>query len=139
LPSYRRAYSLHEKEIKMSDYPLEIEKITKTKKVRTRDATVVMEDDECSRIYFWTDKIIFSVCTLLPGQKTPVDQGHKGSYEVIYCIQGHVVVFLPDENRYEELYEEDALCLAEGVPHQAINVGDTISKLSWSLAPHLGR
>jgi hypothetical protein len=60
----------------MSEYPLKMEKLTRAKRVRKGEATVVMEDDECSRIYFWTDRIIFSVCTLLPGQKTPLDSGH---------------------------------------------------------------
>ena len=123
----------------MSEYLQKNEKITKAKMVRMRDATVIMEDDECSRIYFWTDKIIFSVCTLLPGQRTPLDEGHEGAHEVIYCIEGHAVVYLPDEERYEELFEGDALCLPDGAPHVGINVGDTVAKLSWSLAPHMGR
>jgi mannose-6-phosphate isomerase-like protein (cupin superfamily) len=123
----------------MSDYPLKMEKISRAKRVRMTDATVIMEDDECSRIYFWTDKIIFSVCTLLPGQRTPMDKGHAGAHEVIYCIQGHTVIYLPDEKRYEELFEGDALCLPDGAPHEAVNVGDVVAKLSWSLAPHMGR
>jgi len=123
----------------MSDYPVEVEKITRAKKVDEQGATVVMEDDECSRIYFWTDKIIFSVCTIIPGQKTPMDHGHDGAYEVIYCIEGNVVVFLPDENRYEELKQGAALCLPERAKHQVINVGSEVAKLSWSLAPHIGR
>jgi len=123
---------------KMGKYP-EIEIIKSTKKVKEKEATLIMEEDECSRIYFRTDKIIFSVSTLLPGQKTPMDPGHKGAHEIIYCIQGRVVVFLPDEERYEELNEGDALCLLEGTSHQVINVGDKLAKLSWSLAPHLGR
>ena len=123
----------------MSDYPVEIEKITKAKKVDEKSATVIMEDDECTRIYFWTDKIIFSVCTLVPGQKTPMDPGHNGSYEVIYCIEGNVVVFLPDENRYVELEKGGALCLPDGAKHQVFNVGLEIAKLSWSLAPEIGR
>ena len=123
----------------MGGYPLKMEKLTEAKRVRMGDATVVMEDDECSRIYFWTDRIIFSVCTLLPGQRTPLDPGHKGAHEVIYCIQGHTVIHLPEEERYEELCEGDALCLPDGAPHVAINVGDVMAKLSWSLAPHMGR
>ena len=67
----------------MSGYPVKMEKLTKAKKVRMSDATVVMEGDECSRIYFWTDRIIFSVCTLLPGQRTPLDPGHKGAHEAV--------------------------------------------------------
>ena len=123
----------------MSIYPEHPEKIQKAKKVTQQTATLIMEDEECTRIYFWTDKIIFSVCTLLPGQKTPIDPGHKEAYEIIYCIVGNVVVFLPDEERYEELKEGDALCLPEGAKHQAINVGNEVSKLSWSLAPHMGQ
>jgi uncharacterized cupin superfamily protein len=123
----------------MSIYPVRPEKIQKAKKVTQQTAMLIMEDEECSRIYFWTDKIIFSVCTLLPGQKTPMDPGHKEAYEIIYCIAGNVVVHLPDENRYEELKEGDALCLPEGAKHQAINVGAEISRLSWSLAPHMGQ
>ena len=123
----------------MGEYPLNMEKLTRAKRVRREEATVVMEDDECSRIYFWTDRIIFSVCTLLPGQRTPLDPGHRGAHEVIYCIQGHVVVHLPAEERYEELSEGDALCLPDGAPHVGINVGNSVAKLSWSLAPHMGR
>jgi uncharacterized cupin superfamily protein len=125
--------------ITVSDYPITAEKIGKTKKVDQRTATLVMEEDECTRIYFWTDKIIFSVSTILPGQKTPMDPGHAGANEVVYCIEGNVVVFLPDEKRYEELRKDEALCLADGTKHQVINVGTEIAKLSWSLAPHMGR
>ena len=123
----------------MSSYPIRLEKIQKAKKVTEQTATLIMEDEECSRIYYWTDKIIFSVCTLLPGQKTPMDPGHKDAHEIIYCIAGNVVVSLPDENRYEELKQGDALCLPGGAKHQAINVGTEVSKLSWSLAPHIGQ
>ena len=98
-----------------------------------------MEDDECSRVYFWTDKILFSVCTLLPGQRTPMDPGHKDAHEVVYCIRGKVVFYIPNENKYLEMDMGDALCLPAGSPHMAINIGDEIAKLSWSLAPHIGR
>jgi mannose-6-phosphate isomerase-like protein (cupin superfamily) len=111
----------------------------KAVKVGKNEVPVIMEDNECSRLYFWTDKIIFSVCTLLPGQSTPMDPGHKGAYEIIFCIKGEVVVHLPDEDRYEKLDEDDALCLPDGAKHKAINVGESIAKLSWSLAPHMGQ
>ncbi len=114
-------------------------KIERAKKVSEDEATILIEDDECSRIYFWTDKIIFSVCTLLPGQRTPMDPGHKDAHEIIYCIKGNVVIHLPDENRYIGMREGDALCLPSAAPHMAINVGDEIVKLSWSLAPHIGQ
>jgi quercetin dioxygenase-like cupin family protein len=123
----------------MSDHPVEVQKIEKSTKVTEDGATLVMEEEECTRIYFWTDRIIFSVSTILPGQKTPMDPGHSGAHEVVYCIQGNVAVSLPDENRYESLKEGEALCLSEGARHQVINVGTDIARLSWSLAPHIGR
>ncbi len=121
----------------MEKFKMQIDK--KAVKVTERDVPILMEDDECSRIYFWTDKIIFSVCTLLPGQTTPMDPGHKGAHEIVYCIQGEVVFHLPDEDRYERIQEGDALCLPDGAPHKAINVGEKVAKLSWSLAPHMGQ
>ena len=111
----------------------------KAMKVRGNEAKVIMEDDEFSRIYFWTDKIIFSTCTLLPGQRTPMDPGHSDAHEIVYCMEGNVVFHLPDEDTYLDLQPGDALCLPSGAPHMAINVGENIAKLSWSLAPHIGQ
>ena len=115
------------------------ERIDRAKKVSESGAFLIMEEDECSRIYFFTDKLIFTVSTLLPGQKTPLDTGHKDAYEIVYCIQGKAVLHLPQEDRYEKLEQGDAVCIPSGESHQVINVGESLVKLSWSLAPHMGK
>lgn len=115
------------------------EHIKEAKKISEKDAFVLMEDDECSKIYFRTDKLVFTVSSLLPGQRTPMDSGHSGADEVVYCIEGNLVIHLPDEKRYVELTGGDALCIPENKKHMAINVGDTIAKSVWSLAPGMGK
>ena len=119
-------------------YP-EIVKVTSAKKVTEDEAFTVMEGDECSRIYFRTDKIIFTVSTLLPGQKSPMDDGHNNAHEIVYCIAGEVVIHFPDEERYVKLKQGDAVCIPAGANHMAINVGNELTKMSWSLAPDMGK
>lgn len=115
------------------------EKIREIRVVRKAEAEVVMEDDECTKFYFWTDKLIFSTCTIPVSGKSTLDKGHQGAHEVCYNIQGRVVVHFPEKNKYVELNQGDAVLIPEAEPHRVINIGDTMAKLSWSCAPHIGQ
>lgn len=106
--------------------------------VHERDATVLIEGDECSLVYVHTDKLLFAVSTLLPGQRSSLDPGHVGAHEVVYVIQGTVVLEFPQLTRNVRLEPGDALLIPEGEPHTLYNVGSEIAKTTWSTAPHLG-
>ena len=107
--------------------------------IRERDAEVIMEGAECVHLYFQTDKLLFDVATIPPGQRTPLDPGHQGAHEVAYLIKGHIVFEFPNKKKFMELYPGDAVLIPEGEPHAVVNVGDETAVMSWSLAPHLGR
>jgi len=115
------------------------EKIREVRVVRSTQAEVLMAEDECTKIYFWTDKLIFSTCTIPVRGKSTLDVGHQGAHEVCYNIQGRVVVHFPEKEKYMELRPGDAVLIPEGEPHRVINVGDTTAILSWSCAPHIGQ
>lgn len=107
--------------------------------VRESDAQVMMEDKECTLVYFHTGKVVFSVSTLLPGDRSALDPGHVGAEEVAYVVQGMVVMEFPDAKRYVRLQGGDAVLIPESEPHVFHNVGTELAKLVWATAPHLGR
>lgn len=107
--------------------------------IREQDAEIVMEGAEFVRVYAHTDKIIFSVATIPPGQRGMPDPGHEGAHEVAYVIKGHLLFEFPDSKKWLELRAGDAVLIPEGEAHSVINVGEETAILSWSLAPHLGR
>jgi quercetin dioxygenase-like cupin family protein len=107
--------------------------------VREQDAETVIEGGEFVRVYANTDKIIFSVATIPPGQQGMLDPGHNGAHEVAYVIKGQLVFEFPDRKKWLELRAGDAVIIPEGEPHAVVNVGEELAVVSWSLAPHMGR
>jgi mannose-6-phosphate isomerase-like protein (cupin superfamily) len=113
--------------------------LTEVKVIHEGDATVVIEGDECALIYAHTDRMLFCVSTLLPGQRSSLDPGHAGADEIGYIIQGTIVVQFPQLQRSVRLEAGDVLLIPEGEPHALYNVGSEVAKMSWSSAPQLGR
>ena len=91
--------------------------------IRKGEAKTLMEGEELTQIYFQTEKIIFSISSLLPGQKASLDRGHKNSDEICRVIQGKLVMHLPDQDRYHLLNEGDAILIPQGEAHYSINAG----------------
>ncbi len=98
--------------------------------IRNGEGKFIMEGDECTQIYAHTDKLIFSVSTLLPGQKACLDNGHENAHETVYVIQGILMIHMPDSEEY-------CLLIPPGASHYSINVGDETSIAAWACAPHL--
>jgi len=82
--------------------------------VRKGEGRFLLEGEECTEVYFKSDKIIFSVSTLLPGQKACIDKGHEGSDEVCYVISGTIIIILPDKDEYHLLNKGDAILIPPG-------------------------
>jgi mannose-6-phosphate isomerase-like protein (cupin superfamily) len=107
--------------------------------VREADAQVIMEERECTLVYFHTDKLLFSVSTLFPGDRSALDPGHVGAEEVVYVVDGTIVMEFPATKRFVKLQTGDALLIPDSEPHLFHNVGAEPAKLTWATAPHLGR
>lgn len=107
------------------------------KLLRRGEGKLLIEGDEFTEIYLHTDKLIFAISSLLPGQKAVLDPGHPGSDEVCYLIQGNVVMHLPEKNEYFLIKEGDALYIPPGKPHYATNVSEKKAVMAWALAPIL--
>ncbi len=97
----------------------------------------ILEGQECTQVYFHTDKIVFSVSTLLPGQQACVDKGHPDAHEIVYVSQGTLVLHLTGINRFYRLHKGDALLIPPGEPHYSVNVGTEQSVAVWACAPRL--
>lgn len=107
---------------------------------RRWEAKPFIEGDEVIRIYFSSDKIVFSASTLQPGQSSTHDPGHEGAHEVVFCISGEIFVELgEDGGEFVALAAGDAALIEEGVPHRVINAGDETAFMAWATAPSLGR
>jgi oxalate decarboxylase/phosphoglucose isomerase-like protein (cupin superfamily) len=105
--------------------------------VRHKEGTFLLEGEELTEVYFHTDKIVFAVSTLLPGQKACVDQGHQGAHEICYVAQGSVVMHFPGLERCELLEKGDAVLVPEDAAHYTVNTGESMSVTVWACAPHL--
>lgn len=116
---------------------MKISKCTEPRLVKSGTGEFIMEGDECTQIYFHTEKMIFSVSTLLPGQRACLDKGHKESDEIVYLVQGSLMLHLTDRNEYFRLEKGDALIIPPGEGHYSINVGEEQSIAVWSCAPKL--
>lgn len=101
------------------------------------DVDPILEGSEFVKILFHTDKIVFSIASLLPGQEGALDPGHNDAHEIGYVIQGKIAVTLDEETK--EVKEGGAILISEGVPHKVINVSNEIAIMAWSTAPSLGR
>ena len=107
--------------------------------IRKREAQITMEGAEFVRIYFHTDKLLFAICTLLPGERGPVDPGHKDADEICYVIEGKLIVYFPNKKTCYELEQGDAILVPEGEPHQPLNTSEKTAFSCWVVAPSLGR
>jgi Cupin domain len=97
---------------------------------REEDAKVFMDGGEMVLRYFTTDKILFSASTLAPGERSNRDPGHAGAHEIGYCEAGQIVLQFGDG---------DAILIHESVPHTLFNPGPDQARVTWSIAPSLGR
>jgi len=95
-----------------------------------------MEDEEVCREYFSTDKITFGMSELEPGAVGALDPGHSEADEVFFCMQGHVKCYFPEEDKYYELKQGDALLIPPGNGHKLYNIGKEKAIITWSCAPH---
>ena len=107
------------------------------KVIRYNETKNLLEGDEFTKVYFHTDKLIFAVSTLLPGQKACLDEGHKGADETCYVIDGHIAIHLPGLDEVHELHKGDCILMPEGESHYTVNIGEKKSVTAWACAPHL--
>lgn len=105
---------------------------------RADEARTIMARDEMGSMYFWTDRLIVTVCQLPPGGRSTLDPGHKGADEVCYVVAGTLVLEFPDQQRWERLSAGDAILIPQNEPHTVINPGESVAVSVWSTAPHLG-
>lgn len=107
---------------------------------REIDATPIMEYQEMALVYFRTDKLTFATSYLPPGTKSGYDPGHPGAHEVVYCIEGEIVLELgPEKQEAVRLKRGDAYLIEDGVPHTVYNAGAEQAIMAWAAAPGLGR
>jgi quercetin dioxygenase-like cupin family protein len=113
--------------------------VTEPQVVRKQQANIALEGGELVRKYFRTGKLVFSVATVLPGQRGMLDPGHEGADEVAYVAQGRLIFEFPNLKKWLELEAGDAVLIPEGEPHAVVNAGEEMAIVTWSVAPNLGR
>jgi uncharacterized RmlC-like cupin family protein len=108
---------------------------------REPDARIFMDGGEMVLRYFQTERILFSASTLAPGERSNRDAGHAGAHEIGYCEAGQVVLQFGDgdEREFVRVCAGDAILIHEGVPHVVFNPGPEQARVTWSIAPSLGR
>jgi uncharacterized RmlC-like cupin family protein len=108
---------------------------------READAKVSMDGGEMVLRYFTTDKILFSASTLAPGERSNRDPGHAGAHEIGYCEAGQIVLQFGDgdDREFVRIGAGDAILIHESVPHTLFNPGPDQARVTWSIAPSLGR
>lgn len=104
--------------------------------IHLSDAKVWMDEQEVCRQFFQTDRITFGSSELGPGCKGGLDPGHSEADEVFYCVAGHVLCHVPEDDVYYELHEGDAFLVPPNKGHRLINIGEERAILTWSCAPH---
>jgi len=107
--------------------------------VRRADGSrVLMAGDEMAAMYFWTERLVFTVSHIPPAGRSSLDPGHQGADEVCYVVSGTLVLEFPRRQRWERLSAGDAICIPADEPHTAINPSDTVAVSLWATAPRLG-
>jgi mannose-6-phosphate isomerase-like protein (cupin superfamily) len=101
------------------------------------EGKILIEGEEFTEIFLHTDKLLFSISSLLPGQRAVLDPGHPGSDEVCYVIQGTIAMHLPQQDQYFVIHAGDALYIPPDEPHYATNVDVDKAVMAWALAPRL--
>lgn len=107
--------------------------------VRKLEATALIEGNEFVRKYFHTDRLVFAVSVLQPGQKSGVDPGHDGADEVCYLVEGSLAAIFPEANLVYELEPGDGVLIPQSVPHEILALGAQPAITIWCTAPALGR
>jgi mannose-6-phosphate isomerase-like protein (cupin superfamily) len=107
--------------------------------VRRLDATALIEGDEFVRKYFHTERLVFAVSVLQPGQRSALDPGHDEADEVCYVIEGSVAVIFPDSDLVYELEQGDAILVPASAAHEVLGLGTGPVVMVWTTAPGLGR
>ncbi|MGA3407039.1 MAG: cupin domain-containing protein [Candidatus Bathyarchaeia archaeon] len=105
------------------------------RKIRKADAKDFMEGDECCRLYYKTNQLVFGTSTLQPGKKGAIDPGHKNGYEIFYVAKGRVICSFPKSSKQVELDEGDIVVIPPGEPHELTNNSTVEALVVWSLAP----
>lgn len=100
------------------------------------EARPFMDEQEVCREYYKTDKITFGMSELAPGAVGGLDIGHAVADEVFYCVQGEVLCYVPEEDKYHRLTAGDAMLVPQGHGHKLYNIGEVKAILTWSCAPH---
>jgi len=108
-------------------------KVTVTKK---NEAKIWMDEQEVCREYYRTERITFGMSELAVGAVGGLDVGHSEADEVFFCIQGEVLCFIPEEERYQLVCAGDAMLVPPGKGHKLFNIGNEKAILTWSCAPH---
>jgi mannose-6-phosphate isomerase-like protein (cupin superfamily) len=104
-----------------------------TKKDQTR---IWLDEQEVCREYYKTERITFGMSELAPGAVGGLDVGHSEADEIFYCVQGEVLCYVPEEDKYQHLSEGDAMLVPPGKGHKLFNIGTVKAILTWSCAPH---
>lgn len=100
------------------------------------DAKIWMEDQEICREYYKTEKITFGMSELPLGAVGALDPGHSEADEVFFCVQGNVLCYVPEDDRYYRVSQGDAMLITPNKGHKLYNIGETTAILTWSCAPH---
>jgi mannose-6-phosphate isomerase-like protein (cupin superfamily) len=95
-----------------------------------------MEGQELCRKYFQTDRLMFGLSELAPGITGELDPGHSEADEVFFCMQGHVLCYFPEEDKYYELERGQALLIPQKNGHKLTNIGEEKAIIIWACAPH---
>ena len=105
--------------------------------VKAKDTCKIwVEGAEVCREYYKTDRITFGMSELPAGGVGDLDPGHSEADEVFYCIQGEVLCYVPEEDRYHRLTAGDAMLVPPNKGHKLYNIGEGKAILTWSCAPH---
>jgi mannose-6-phosphate isomerase-like protein (cupin superfamily) len=107
--------------------------VTVTQKNQTK---IWMDEQEVCREYYKTERITFGMSELPAGAVGGLDVGHSEADEVFYCIQGEVLCYVPEEDKYHLISAGDAMLVPPGKGHKLFNIGDEKAILTWSCAPH---
>jgi quercetin dioxygenase-like cupin family protein len=113
--------------------------MTELQVVRKQDAETKLEGGELVRIYFRSGKLVYSVSSILPGQRGVLDPGHHDAHEVAYVARGRLVFEFPNLKKWVELEAGDAVLVPEDEPHAIVNAGEEAAVVVCCAAPNLGR
>jgi uncharacterized cupin superfamily protein len=105
--------------------------------IKEKNQTKIWTDEqEICREYYKTERITFGMSELMPGSVGGLDTGHSEADEVFYCIQGEVLCYVPEDDKYYRLAAGDAMLIPPKKGHKLFNIGQTVAIITWSCAPH---